>query len=428
MDELQYFFGDVAAEVAKVSASLAGDATIADVTRVAESADDAAGWCRLRLPVPLLHPSGALVSVVPVLPAARRPRVRASDPAKLALGLGPINDAYRALGKQVTRWTQLLTIGVPDVIADNEQRVAATLLAQLCSVVRGASRAHWLHRVTEATVSLATTSIGPPRASDPARSGAAVDRLVWIDDRRFAIQRRGALAIFEMRRKRLQLVQRAKTHAASLAYLYEGGLVCSGVPWPDDNEYVAGVHVFDLATGAWRDAIPREPRLVVFSQDQPESANLYDAQTRQELVIEGVESDRPEVAAWTRDGQFVWISDDEGGPIVGAMEGDTYVDTSALVTHDGEVPVLGRDGVVARRGRGKRKNRASAIALLADRRWRVLAADGAFEGAVHRFSLGFAPRAAAFDASGERVALLLPDAVWIVRWDGPRVLARLPLP
>lgn len=429
MDELDYFFGDVAKVVAKVSGALVKDARIPDVTTVAEGAGDGVGWARLRLPGPLRHPSGALVGAVPVLPVARRPRVRESDPAKLVLALGPINLAYRTLARQVARWTQLVALGVPDTILANEQRIAAGLLAQLCGAVHGASRAHWLHRSSNVPVISAMTSIAPPRPDDAARSrGVAAERMVWIDEQRIAVQRRGVLEVFALRRNRLRRLHGAATYAAALAYLYEEGLVLGGVPWPDDERFVAGVHVYDLATGTWRDTIAREPRVVVFSQDQPESANLYDVQARQELAIEDVESDRPDVAAWSRDGQFIWIGDNEGGPIVGTGDGETYVDTASLRARRGDVPVLGRDGVIARGGRRKPSDRAAAIALLPDRRWRVIAGDGAFEGVGHHFAFGFSPRAAAFDATGERVAVLLPDALWILAWDRPRLLARLPFP
>jgi len=411
-------------------------------------------WGHLPLARPLRHPIGIDVEVVPVVPPGDRPLVASDDPARPARAPGPVNEAYRALVQRALRWRRLLELNAPDIILNNERRLTQEALERLYAVVRDpppVATSGWSAPDPEEDdlVPLLTLPLRPPPPIDGDNDDDDDDErtaLVFIDDARLAVQRGARLAIVALADGAVLArhdVGGATAVASDGAHL----VLTAGTPYPDFGEEgpsaLVGLHVLDVARGAWLDRYPESLPSVFFTQDQPEDAGLTDLRDGRSLTLD-VPSDRPGVFAWARDQAFVWVGgDDADGLVIGTRDGLVYLETGALALDPERGPFLLADGRLVAEVPARDDDAAdddddadadwrlsaAALALTSDRRWRVLSptrAAGELDG--QRFTLGFRARAAGFDPTGARLALLASDAILVVAWEGPRLLARLPLP
>ncbi|HEU0029984.1 MAG TPA: hypothetical protein VFQ53_05080 [Kofleriaceae bacterium] len=399
------------------------------VERLAEARDDelaAAGF----------SPRDLLIERVPVVPPGDRPRVPQTEPsgdrwfARFAgLRLARDNEAYQRFAARASRVSRLVALGAPYEIlgfevADLQQRfddLYAVLARPIGDPARSGVRPSLWQPADE-------PRSGPLELSEPPRirdDWEIVERVTdvplacgWIDHDRVLVQ--VAYAMFTVSTSSGAIAGPWRTGKLELRGVHHGRAVLV------DRYAPERVAVLDPDAG-WLAEAPDDLPLVFVENDQPEDGWLRDVKTGAIAQVESdLSGDRPHEIARTPDFRFLWVSSSpDDGAVHDITSGLCWLKLSALDLDRYEGPWLG-DEALSDDDAGSHES-APAIARAYDR-WRIFDCRGnVSHDGEQLFRIAREAKAAAFDASGDRLAIVGSDSLSVIDVPGARYVTQLDL-
>lgn len=417
-----------------------GKAQITDegIVPLREDEDDARSgapalveWLRAKAPD---HPALALCSFskVPVPPPAERPMVTGLAPTMVDPWIGPLNALWVMFIERANRYVRLGELSAPEIILVNERRM-----------------------LQEAFELLFERTVRPKTLVPPLARPVAADerehmtRIAWLRDDALVLQQRTQVRALSLDGA---VTTTLPPSACELRGITEDGVAlflgflhgahpyfmeapCFGRDFAavdDDGILQVRPHVemsaIDFRQGRYLVDPPRElPRNLIVN-DQPEDIFLeHDDGHAQKLVVGG---DRPECFAYTRDLRFGWAG--EIGASAAVFELATGIPHAMPIEPNDAEKVLDLASGVLRdpEEADEPEETGGAAVAFAGGEWRFVWGTGLYSDHRARRVVRFHPnpRAAAFDASGARLALVTDDDIAIVDVAEMRVLSRFALP
>jgi len=353
---------------------------------------------------------------IPVPPPAARPLLRDVAPTMVDPALGPVNLAWVALVDQARRERRLVELEAPPEVL--EEAALATQRA--------------LREVFLA--SLPPPRLVPPLASSPERLDEDdVVALAYVRSDLLVVARKSGVYVTNDEGAVIRTAPPAGCKLVGIrddriavfqgflpclhpSLLMEDDVACWGGFVHDDASgtshtapHVGEISALDCDSGAYLVDVPPGLPLPLES-DQPEDLFFVtDAGERRRLHVG---SDRPRVLAMTRDLRFAWVGEvGATTQVIDVATGITHVHPAAPEIDEDE---CGDVGAVAFR----------------DRRWHFLWHGGwyADHTGAHPFRVAPSARAAAFDPSGARLAVICEDEIVIADVERREVVRRFALP
>lgn len=352
------------------------------------------------------HPLLPLCTItrIPVPPLAARPLHPSSAPEAVDAWIGPVNEAWLRVVEHAYRDSRLIELDAPPIVLASE---AGTLQRAFEEVYQRTRRAEAflipaMERGTDGDV-IALAFAGPERLVIQRGTGV---RIVDTSGRELGstgpsgCELRGVidghLAVFHG--------LRPDTHPfGETADLWPASFVARGL-----DHVVGEISVLDVDAGEFLERAPAGVPRTFVENDQPEDLNLGERR----LDVGG---DRPVAAAYTNDLRFACISG-SSTEIISLANGLTFA--RPATTYPDEIAIsldLTTGEVVEHEWDDQGGGGASAIAF-ADGRWFTLDNYGVLCDHLGNEAIVIVPmaKAAAFDPSGGRLALVVDDQVVIV--------------
>jgi hypothetical protein len=343
-------------------------------------------WASLEV-AGLLHPSGAMITRVPIPPPNQRPLLPADLPRTMPWE-GAINEALVTLVDSVKRRTRMSGLGAPETVLAREGERVQNAFDQLVAAVRGHDVSAWPKSAKTRAL------VQPMRAPDTVPQGvAAIRALLFLSDTEVLVQTACNGAIYNALGRVVQRVP----HAAPLATSVHGELVVFGrglsraldhyadrSPWsPDRPGAFAPFALWDRAQESLLATVPDgAPRFLV---DESEGERMCIADTHTGLTLPlRLGASEPAFLASTRAGRFAWIGERDDSAVVELSTGIFFAE-----------PPMGASG-----------EHAAALALTPAGAWRFVTPSGRVGDHVAYFAnIEGAYTAAAFSPDAAQIAL-----------------------
>lgn len=376
------------------------------------------------------HPLLPLCTIrrVPVPPPAARPFVGGLAPTMIDPWIGPVNQAWIGLVERATREARLAALGAsPELLRDEARAVQRAFEAVLAA-------------------SRPTPPLVPPLVAVPeALTDDEALGLAYVADDTLVVQRADGVHVISGAGA---VLRAAPPAGCRLVGVLPGGVAVfrgffretdpvfmeDAAPWggfvrhDEDGVRRVGPHVdamsaLDCETGEYRVDAPVGLPPGVVENDEPEDLFFADPTSGRRFRLH-VGGDRPRELAATRDLQLAWIGEDEDTQVIERSRGICQVvpayphrveATLELAAVDDEEDDGGGYGC-ALAFRGGAFHFLWPHGVVADHR------------GDHALQLSPAPRAGAFDPSGERLAVVVGSEVVILDVDRRAVIRRFALP
>jgi hypothetical protein len=355
---------------------------------------------------PVRHPSGAVVSRVPIPPPNERAMIPPEAPRMMSWE-GPLNEALVALAERARRRARLEALGAPAQVQAREAELVQAAFDQVMAAAQGRAAATWPPQAST------RMTVQPMRAPDVvAPHAAAIRALLFLSDTEILVQTANGGAVYNDLGRVVQRVPAAAPMASSVhgeLVVFARGLgealdhYSDRSPWLDAH---AGAYVsfalWDRSNERLLDTVPAHaPRFVVDESDV-ERMGVMDACTGHTLMLR-VGSSEPRFWASTRDGRFAWVGEREDNAVVELSTGIFFAE-----------PPRGADG-----------KGPAALALTPEGSWRFVTPSGKVGDHLGYFaSIEGACSAVAFSPDGEWIALARGTRVEIRRADASLALLR----
>lgn len=360
-----------------------------------------------------------LLDAVPVIPDEDRPPVRSDDPAVRVDRPNPLTLAYDSLAGHVRYLTRLHELSAPRVLVAAQHRAVQLSVERLIAMVRG-ERIRATQGVAPAPMPLAPP---PTKWERPQRGRVG---LVFLDERRLLVQDARSARVVGPRGVGAEV--RA---ALPVRYVTSDRVVfASAAAHVLVDDGLHGLALFDPARRRFDAELSadRPVRLLTEGISGPDEILAWDPHGQSGFGV-AIDFDDPRPGAYTRDGAFAWVlGPGFDGAIVELTTGDVFARTAEFPFAQPSIDRLGWSGTIARGAPFAidHERRVTAVALTAERRWRLLGPNGVVvEDERPLFALAFRPDAAAWSPDAARLALARRGEIIVVEAsEEPRVMAR----
>ncbi len=264
-----------------------------------------------------------LFDKIPVLPITLREPILVPDDARFVQPVdGTVNDAYDFAIWRANRCNQLVELSAPSVITDSEFAMLLDALGVLFSAVEAGNAIPQPWSSPEETQPIVVPMEDGFSYEDQIRYTGPWRSLIWLDDERLASVKGRELTIIDAE-KQTTLSSMTIRPGWVIGLFEERYLLLVS---DSDIEGFGGVNVIDISRMVELDHVPAEVPLRLLVNGQPEYLYRIDMRTDAQEMVR-IESDRPAVAAYSRDGAYALASGDDEIAVVDQSSGVTYYAT-----------------------------------------------------------------------------------------------------
>jgi hypothetical protein len=361
-----------------------------------------------------------LLDAVPVIPIESRPPVKSADPAVRVERTHPVTAAYDLLIRNVERLERLVALSGPEILIAAQNRAVQVAFDHLVAHVRKEEGAPSQPATPKPPLELAK----PPTKW---RSDGAYG-LLFLDEKRLLIQTPKSTKIMRLRGG--ALIREVTIALPVRYYANERVVFADGVAYVFIKGGLQGVALLDVAKGTFDETLTekRPVRVLTDGVMDDGAAVVWDPHAQTGTAVD-LDTYGHVVASYSRDGVFGWVlGSGFHGAIVELGTAELFARTEDFPFRQRELDVLGLKGDVARAAPFAidEEYRVTAIAVTADRRYRLLGPNGVVvEDDRPLFAVAFRPEAAAWSPDARRLAVLTRGTVVIIDTEAePKITAR----